>query len=193
VAFAYLIFIGGILCPLAWLLGQTVPILTNLMLAQRSGEAAGRALYWSTLGSFLGSVTLSLVVMQLFGVWAAVLLGALMLVAGAALVQRPQALTGGPAAGGVAALSVAPTSATAGAPTRPMPTMRSNPWSAMACSPRAFVVNNQNASVIDDSEPPPMPATCSTCDASCSTTCASAIATSWCWAPAASRCRTASR
>jgi predicted membrane-bound spermidine synthase len=58
-ALAYLIFIGGILCPLAWLLGQTVPILTNLMLAQRSGEAAGRALYWSTLGSFLGSVTLS--------------------------------------------------------------------------------------------------------------------------------------
>jgi hypothetical protein len=41
-----------------------VPILTNLMLAQRSGEAAGRALYWSTLGSFLGSVTLSLIVMQ---------------------------------------------------------------------------------------------------------------------------------
>ncbi|MDP1614135.1 MAG: FUSC family protein [Sulfuritalea sp.] len=70
-----------------------MPILTNLMLAQRSGEAAGRALYWSTLGSFLGSVTLSLVVMQLFGVWAAVLLGAALLLAGAALVQRPQALT----------------------------------------------------------------------------------------------------
>jgi hypothetical protein len=86
---AYLVFIGGILCPLAWLLGQTVPILTNLMLAQRSGEAAGRALYWSTLGSFLGSVTLSLAVMQVFGVWAAVLLGSLMLVAGAGLVQRP--------------------------------------------------------------------------------------------------------
>ena len=76
---AYAIFIGSILCPLAWLLGQTVPILTNLMLAQRSGEAAGRALYWSTLGSFLGSVTLSLGVMQLFGVWAAVLLVALIL------------------------------------------------------------------------------------------------------------------
>ena len=82
---AYLVFIGAILCPLAWLLGQTVPILTNLMLAQRSGEAAGRALYWSTLGSFLGSVTLSLIVMQFAGVWAAVLLGALMLVAGASL------------------------------------------------------------------------------------------------------------
>ena len=95
VAFAYLIFIGGILCPLAWLLGQTVPILTNLMLAQRSGEAAGRALYWSTLGSFLGSVTLSLLVMQAFGVWAAVLLGTLMLVAGAMLVQRPTPVVAG--------------------------------------------------------------------------------------------------
>jgi hypothetical protein len=38
-----------------------------------------------------------------------------------------------------------------------------------------------------------MRATCSTCGASCSTICASANATSWCWAPAASRCRTASR
>ena len=44
-AMAYLVFIGAILCPLAWLLGQTVPILTNLMRAQRSGEAAGRALF----------------------------------------------------------------------------------------------------------------------------------------------------
>ena len=56
---AYLFFIGGILCPLAWLLGQTVPILTNLMRHARTGEASGMALYWSTLGSFLGSLSLS--------------------------------------------------------------------------------------------------------------------------------------
>ena len=71
--FAYLCFIGTILCPLAWLLGQTVPILTNLMQTERSGEASGVALYWSTLGSFLGSVTLSLLVMQWLGVSAAIL------------------------------------------------------------------------------------------------------------------------
>jgi hypothetical protein len=69
---AYLVFIGGVLCPLAWLLGQTVPILTNLMQAERTGEASGMALYWSTLGSFLGSLTLSLIVMQWLGVSAAV-------------------------------------------------------------------------------------------------------------------------
>ena len=153
-AMAYLIFIGAILCPLAWLLGQTVPILTNLMLAQRSGEAAGRALYWSTLGSFLGSVTLSLVVMQLFGVWAAVLLGALMLVAGAALVQRPRPLTVtllvAVAALGVAAnLGDRQRADTAYADYAVEPVAREG-----MLSPRAFLVNNQSASVIDNSEPP---------------------------------------
>ncbi|MCM2307606.1 MAG: fused MFS/spermidine synthase [Sulfuritalea sp.] len=151
---AYLIFIGAILCPLAWLLGQTVPILTNLMLAQRSGEAAGRALYWSTLGSFLGSVTLSLVVMQLLGVWAAVLLGALMLVAGAALVQRPPPQAAALLAG-VAALSVAANlgdrqrADTAYADYAVEPVLREGMQ-----APRAFRVNNQVASLIDDSEPP---------------------------------------
>ena len=151
---AYLVFIGAILCPLAWLLGQTVPILTSLMRAQRRGEAAGRALYWSTLGSFLGSVTLSLGVMQMFGVWAAVLLGALMLVAGAALVQRPQPLAASLLAA-VAALAVAANlgdrqrADTAYADYAVEPVAR-----AGMLSPRAFVVNNQSASVIDDSEPP---------------------------------------
>ncbi|MBP7991980.1 MAG: methyltransferase type 12, partial [Rhodocyclaceae bacterium] len=36
---AYTLLIGGILCPLAWLLGQTVPALTNLMQTRRTGEA----------------------------------------------------------------------------------------------------------------------------------------------------------
>jgi predicted membrane-bound spermidine synthase len=151
---AYLVFIGAILCPLAWLLGQTVPILTNLMRVQRSGEAAGRALYWSTLGSFLGSVTLSLVVMQLFGVWAAVLLGALMLVAGAALVQRPSPQTAGLLAA-VTALSVA---ANVGdrqrADTAYADYAVESVLRAGMLSPRAFLVNNQHASVIDNSEPP---------------------------------------
>ena len=80
--FAYTILIGGILCPLAWLLGQTVPALTNLMQTQRTGEASGLALYWSTLGSFLGSLGLSLLVMLWFGISAAVLLCAALLLIG---------------------------------------------------------------------------------------------------------------
>jgi spermidine synthase len=151
---AYVIFIGSILCPLAWLLGQTVPILTNLMLAQRSGEAAGRALYWSTLGSFLGSVTLSLGVMQLFGVWAAVLLGAVMLLAGSALVQKPRPLVAILLAG-VGAVSLAANFAdrqradTAYADYEVEPVLRGG-----MVAPRAFRVNNQVASLIDSSDPP---------------------------------------
>ena len=154
VAFAYLIFIGGILCPLAWLLGQTVPILTNLMLAQRSGEAAGRALYWSTLGSFLGSVTLSLIVMQVLGVWAAVLLGSLMLVAGALLVQRATPVTAGLLLGTVGlglGLNLADRQRidTAYADYEVQAVVRDG-----MIAPRAFLVNNQSASLIDSSNPP---------------------------------------
>jgi predicted membrane-bound spermidine synthase len=151
---AYLLFIGGVLCPLAWLLGQTVPILTNLMRAQRSGEAAGRALYWSTLGSFLGSLTLSLGMMQAFGVWSAVLLGTLLLVAGAVLVQRPQplatALLIGVAALGLAAnLGDRQRADTAYADYAVQEVTR-----AGMVAPRAFQVNNQFASMIDAAEPP---------------------------------------
>ncbi|MDP1734378.1 MAG: fused MFS/spermidine synthase [Sulfuritalea sp.] len=153
-AMAYLIFVGAILCPLAWLLGQTVPILTNLMHAQRSGEAAGRALYWSTLGSFLGSVTLSLGVMQLFGVWAAVLLGAVMLVGGAALVQRPRPLAAGLLAG-VTGISIA---ANLGDRQRADTAYADYEVEIVTRegmrSPRVFRVNNQVASLMDSSEPP---------------------------------------
>lgn len=78
---AYLIFIAGVLGPIAWLLGQTVPVLTNLLRHERAGARSGAALYWSTLGSFLGSVSLSLVVMQWLGVSAAILICAALLLA----------------------------------------------------------------------------------------------------------------
>ena len=86
---AYLLLVAGVLCPIAWLLGQTVPILTNLLLRERAGEASGEALYYSTLGSFLGSLSLSLLVMQWLGVSAAVALCALLLVIGYTLLRGP--------------------------------------------------------------------------------------------------------
>ena len=93
---AYTLLIGGILCPLAWLLGQTVPALTNLMQTRRTGEASGMALYWSTLGSFLGSLGLSVLVMQWLGISAAVALCALFLLIGALRLQRaPEVSTRG--------------------------------------------------------------------------------------------------
>lgn len=96
-AFAYLLLVGGILCPIAWLLGQTVPILTNLMHTELTGEASGQALFWSTLGSFLGALGLSLLVMQWLGVSAAVLLVAAALLAGLPMLAErrlPTALLG---------------------------------------------------------------------------------------------------
>jgi len=152
--FAYLCFIGGILCPLAWLLGQTVPILTNLMQNTRTGEASGMALYWSTLGSFLGSLTLSLLVMQWFGVWAAVLactagllLGALLL-AGREMKATLSVLAVGALSLGIN-LQHDVTAETAYAEyivgPADLPTQ---------IEPRAFWVNKSTASLIDDSEPP---------------------------------------
>jgi predicted membrane-bound spermidine synthase len=151
---AYLLFIGGVLCPLAWLLGQTVPILTNLMRTQRSGEAAGRALYWSTLGSFLGSVTLSLGMMQAFGVWSAVLLGTLLLVAGAALVAPPR-VPGAALLTAIAAIALYANlgdrhrADTAYADYAVLEIEREG-----MLSPRSFEVNKQVASLMDSAEPP---------------------------------------
>lgn len=151
---AYLLFIGGVLCPLAWLLGQTVPILTNLMRHQRAGEASGLALYWSTLGSFLGSLVLSLLVMQWLGVSAAVFACALGLASGCLLLAGPRLKMTTSVVlviGLAAALNFyhAPTADTAYADYQvapvDLPTQR---------NPRAFWVNNSLASLLDDSEPP---------------------------------------
>lgn len=151
---AYLVFIGGVLCPLAWLLGQTVPILTNLMKAERTGEASGLALYWSTLGSFLGSISLSLLVMQWLGVSTAVFACALGLLLGTLLLAQRDfkfwlffGLTVGSAAGLNLLHDVTADTAYAeyvvGA--ADLPDQK---------DPRAFWVNKSVASLIDDSEPP---------------------------------------
>ncbi len=151
---AYLLFIGGVLCPLAWLLGQTVPILTNLMHAQRSGEAAGQALTWSTLGSFLGSVSLSLGMMQWFGVWSAVLLGTFLLLLGTLLVGRTRL----PVLAMTAILAVLGTML--GLPDRERADTAYADYAVKPVSrdgmefPRGFFVNNQTASLIDNSDPP---------------------------------------
>ena len=157
---AYLIFMGSVLCPLAWLLGQTVPVLTNLMKHARTGEASGYALYWSTLGSFLGSVSLSLVVMQWLGVSAAVLVCALLLALGSLLLSWPERLDWRT---GVLALGVS--GVTLGINLRPASDVVDTAYADYRVTPidpteqpehlnpRAFVVNNSLASMMDDSEP----------------------------------------
>ncbi len=152
---AYLVFIGGVLCPLAWLLGQTVPVLTNLMKHLRTGEASGYALYWSTLGSFLGSVSLSLVVMQWLGVSAAVLICAVLLALGSLLLsQRSWANWGKAIAVSLVAsvVNLQPNTEvqdTAYADYAIQPLTRPD-----QIKPRAFLINNSLASLMDDSQPP---------------------------------------
>lgn len=151
---AYLLLIGGVLCPIAWLLGQTVPILSNLLQHQRVGEASGRALYYSTLGSFLGSLSLSLLIMQWLGVSAAVALCALLLLVGYLLLCTPQARTL------FAALGVGMASIVANAWLRPeietayasylvVPTDFAD-----ALNGRALKNNSSFASLIDEADPP---------------------------------------
>lgn len=151
---AYLCFIGGVLCPLAWLLGQTVPILTNLMQAERTGEASGLALYWSTLGSFLGSLTLSLIVMQWLGVSAAVFACSLGLLIGALLLAgRNQKFA-------VLAIVTAAIAAAFNSQHRVTADTAYAEYIVGPAeitdqkNPRAFMVNKSLASLIDDSQPP---------------------------------------
>ena len=151
---AYLLLVAGVLCPIAWLLGQTVPILTNLLLRERAGEASGEALYYSTLGSFLGSLSLSLLVMQWLGVSAAVALCALLLVIGYTLLRGPGWRTV------VISLAVASLTGVANAWLRPEIETAYASYLVLpvqyegAINGRALKNNSSFASLIDDSEPP---------------------------------------
>ncbi len=151
---AYLIFIGGVLCPLAWILGQTVPILTNLMEHERTGEASGMALYWSTLGSFLGSISLSLLVMQWLGVSAAVFACTLGLIIGTLLTAAGDKK--------IAAFSFFVLAVGAGFNYRHAVTADTAYADYVVSpvkmeghqNPRAFLINKSYASLLDDSQPP---------------------------------------
>lgn len=96
---AYLSFMAFVVCPPAWLLAQTVPLLTNILPQQRVGAASGVALTVSTAGSVLGAAVLALVAMQRFGVSAAVVLCAASLAVVVLMASRgpQQRLLGGAA------------------------------------------------------------------------------------------------
>lgn len=155
---AYLIFIVGVLGPIAWLLGQTVPVLTNLLRHERAGARSGAALYWSTLGSFLGSLSLSLLVMQWLGVSAAVLVCAAPLLALIPMLgDRPgvSAWHSLPLPAVVAAAAVTCNLLLPQKIETAYATYRVAPVALPGMTdPRVFFINNSVASLIDDSEPP---------------------------------------
>ena len=71
---AWAVVVCGVLCPVAWLLGQTVPILTNLLRHERRRHMTERrCVLVGCWAPFLGALTLSMGVMQWLGVGAAVL------------------------------------------------------------------------------------------------------------------------
>lgn len=59
-----------------YLLAQTVPLISNYFAAGRYAELTGRLLFFSTAGSFLGSVFTTMVVMSLLGVNYAIMMNA---------------------------------------------------------------------------------------------------------------------
>lgn len=62
----YLLFI---MAPLVYLLGQTIPIIMNLVKREKLvGTIGGKVLFLSTMGSFLGAILTTLLLMELWGV-----------------------------------------------------------------------------------------------------------------------------
>lgn len=70
-----------VLAPIVYWLGQTIPLTTNLFnQQQRVSHISGRALFLSTIGSFLGALLTSLLLFQYVGVaWTVVINCALLL------------------------------------------------------------------------------------------------------------------
>ena len=75
---AYLLLVTT---PQVYWLGQTVPMVMNLwQTSQRAGEIGGRVLQLSTLGSFLGAIVTSVVLMNILGLgWTVFIVACLLL------------------------------------------------------------------------------------------------------------------
>lgn len=84
-----LVYLLLIIAPIVYILGQTVPITTNLFKQDKHiGAISGKVLHLSTVGSFLGSVLTTLVLMNFFGVAWTVLFNVAALAALVLFVER---------------------------------------------------------------------------------------------------------
>lgn len=82
------LFVTFFVAPPIFLLGQTIPLCTRLFRNLSASRIAGATLLSSTLGSFLGALFTTLVLMAFFGLHVAVLFVALLLLVCIALLQR---------------------------------------------------------------------------------------------------------
>lgn len=71
--YGLIVFSLLIMAPTVFYLGQTIPILTNLVKNERNGKISGELLFLSTFGSFLGSIITSVILLNFFGVNATVI------------------------------------------------------------------------------------------------------------------------
>lgn len=85
-----LAYLAVILAPMIYFLGQTIPITINLARENNNaGKLAGRTLGISTLGSFLGAILTTLVLMHFLGVaWTIFIVFALLMLLAICLTQK---------------------------------------------------------------------------------------------------------
>ena len=76
------------LAPPLFLLGQTIPLSSRLFRDQTPSRIAGQTLLWSTIGSFLGAIFSTLVLMAFFGVNVAVIFMTALLLLAIAMLNR---------------------------------------------------------------------------------------------------------
>lgn len=85
------IYLLLIIAPTVYLLGQTIPITTNLFKNNhRVSEISGNALFINTLGSFLGAVLTSLILLHYFGVAFTVFLNCFLMILLSMLLKKPK-------------------------------------------------------------------------------------------------------
>lgn len=66
--YGLILFTFLIIAPIIYLLGQTIPIITNFIKSSSNSKTNGTLLFLSTLGSFLGSIATSTLLLNFLGV-----------------------------------------------------------------------------------------------------------------------------
>jgi len=69
-----------IIAPTTYYLGQTVPIMTNMMKGKTVSEISGNVLFLSTIGSFLGAILTTNIFLRFFGVSLTIFISTFMLI-----------------------------------------------------------------------------------------------------------------
>lgn len=68
-----------IIFPTTYFLGQTLPLITNIMKGNKVSEISGNVLFLSTIGSFLGAIVTTNILLKFFGVSMTIFINILML------------------------------------------------------------------------------------------------------------------